>query len=449
MEYIKTNIDNDSIRNKTIKIKPVEYLYYDYIDINVGDPISAITLTNRFVIIGTMTGGIKLYYFNEKRIYIISKSNIENISGLSYSVKDHILYACVGDVHYLKYEMKEPFMNYSMPFSIIDLYPNNSMHNYSCENSYTLTSPNSILKINIFVPELQEKIDDDSYINYEITSLKKNVNSYTNPKSGRLKCTNFYVPLDFNGKYFCWVEYLNAKKERNILIQNVSLEQTSESIDNRLPINEKYGHVSHVKLLKGNKVLIIHNLNECQIYEINQHFDEVENFTHLGDEVYSVDVVYGYNELSKSYNRNSFLRINNNSIGADCGTSNKIRESENQRLKEKDKEKEKKLKNLKSSNSEAKMDAINFIKLNLYNNRNEDYNLNYSIITLDIDGNVNKYENKQEVKLFNLYEINGIHQDFKDKKFFNMGYMYFIKTNLEFFCITTDHGCFIIKKSQT
>ena len=45
------------------------------------------------------------------------------------------------------------------------------------------------------------------------------------------------------------------------LIQNVSLEQTSESIDNRLPINEKYGHVSHVKLLKGNKVLIIHNLN--------------------------------------------------------------------------------------------------------------------------------------------------------------------------------------------
>ena len=104
---------------------------------------------------------------------------------------------------------------------------------------------------------------------------------------------------------------------------------------------------------------------------------------------------------------------------------------------------------MKNSNSEVKIDAINFIKLNLKNNRIEENSLNYAIITLDIDGNVNKYENKHEGKLFNLYEINGIHQDFKDKKFFDMGYMYFIKTNLDFFCITTDHGCFIIKKNQT
>ena len=88
------------------------------------------------------------------------------------------------------------------------------------------------------------------------------------------------------------------------------------------------------------------------------------------------------------------------------------------------------------------------IKYNLQLDNNENYYDNYTIITLDIDGNVNKYENKKEEKLFNLYEINGIYQDFKDKKFFDMGYMYYIKTNLEYFCITTDHGCFIIKREE-
>jgi hypothetical protein len=71
-----------------------------------------------------------------------------------------------------------------------------------------------------------------------------------------------------------------------------------------------------------------------------------------------------------------------------------------------------------------------------------------NIITLDIKGNVNLYKNKNEVTLFNLYELNTIDKDYKDKQFFSMGYQYFIKSNLNFFCISSDHGCFIIKKNQ-
>jgi len=120
MEYNeKSNMKNDT--NIVNIINDVEYIYYDYIDITLCDPISAISLTNKYVVIGTMSGAIKLYYFEEKRIYIISKNNIEHISGLFFSVKDHSLYASVGDIHYLKYEMREPFMDNSMPFSKIDL----------------------------------------------------------------------------------------------------------------------------------------------------------------------------------------------------------------------------------------------------------------------------------------------------------------------------------------
>ena len=189
-----------------------------------------------------------------------------------------------------------------------------------------------------------------------------------------------------------------------------------------------------------NKILIVHNLNKCAIYEINEQFETLKNFTHIGDEVYAIDVVYGFNVLSKSYDKNNNVsKIPNYPCEEDLGTNNKVKVSESQRLKVRDKK-------LKSSKSEHNIDSISFIKYNLENNNKEDNNLNYAIVTLDIDGNVNKYEFGQEEKLFNLYEINGIHQDFKDKKFFDMGYMYYIKTNLDFFCITTDHGCFIIKK---
>lgn len=430
--------------NKYNKISNIKYIYFDYIDISLGDPISAITLTNKYVIIGTMTGGIKLYYFNERRIYIISKNNIEYISGLYFSNQDHILFAGVGDIHYLKYEMKEPFMDNSMPFSKINIYETTMQHNFSCENAFVLMSSNSILKLSISDADAQENISDDVYINYDITFLKKSFNSKTRQNiESKLKTTNFIVPLDYDGANFCWVEYKNQKQDRDICIHNIVSDHMLSKVDNRFPVNKSYGHISHAKLLKDHKLLIVHNLNKCDIYNVeNEQFELISQFTHIGDEVYSVDIVYGFNMLSKSYNINNEPINQNLYLYDDFTTSNKIKVSENQRLKIRDK-------NLKNSSSDNKIDSINFYKYNFYKNKNVENDLSCTIITLDIDGNVNKYENSKEEKLFNLYEINGIYQDFKDKKFFNMGYMYFIKTNLDYFCITTDHGCFIIKKIET
>jgi hypothetical protein len=70
------------------------------------------------------------------------------------------------------------------------------------------------------------------------------------------------------------------------------------------------------------------------------------------------------------------------------------------------------------------------------------------IITLDVKGHINLYKNKNEITLFNLYELNTIDKDYKDKQFFSMGYQYFIKSNLDYFCISSDHGCIIIKKNK-
>ena len=51
----------------------------------------------------------------------------------------------------------------------------------------------------------------------------------------------------------------------------------------------------------------------------------------------------------------------------------------------------------------------------------------FSIITLDIDGNVNLYKYGKEATLFNLYNLKDISQKIKQDKFFSMGYEYYIK----------------------
>ena len=73
---------------------------------------------------------------------------------------------------------------------------------------------------------------------------------------------------------------------------------------------------------------------------------------------------------------------------------------------------------------------------------------NICIATLDVDGNVNLFKNKKEVTLFNLNDIEDIPQDHKDKNFFGMGYAYYMKTDLNYYCISSDHGCYIIKENN-
>ena len=67
-----------------------------------------------------------------------------------------------------------------------------------------------------------------------------------------------------------------------------------------------------------------------------------------------------------------------------------------------------------------------------------DIDLSFSIITLDIDGNVNLYQCGKESTLFNLYDFKEIPQKTKGDQFFSMGYEYYIKSNLNYFCIATD-----------
>jgi hypothetical protein len=79
-----------------------------------------------------------------------------------------------------------------------------------------------------------------------------------------------------------------------------------------------------------------------------------------------------------------------------------------------------------------------------YNNKKE-----LEIIILDLNCSVYLYNEKDDYEhyLFNLEKIDSINSSIKEQKFFSLGYPYFIKMYNRYFAITTDQGCFLLKRA--
>ena len=340
------------------------YILLKLIPNHFADPISALCLTNEYIMVGTMMGSITLYDIKNQLAISLTELNTENIADISFNQEEKAFLVAIGD------EEIKIFRTFNItseqPLSI-NIYDSEMKHNQNCENSYVFLSPYYLFRIQL------GQIDEGSFIVYNSNQEYelKHINLIENNKSfiGKIQMSNYSVPFDFNGK-FLWVEFL-SNEERNICIADViKMLINPEEKPKRYNLDKKvFKHISFAKIINDKSIFFVHSKNICEIRMIDDKFTLVEKFVHNGEEVYAVDLFY---------------------------------EKEN----------------------------------------------DLCIITLDVKGNVNLYKNKNEITLFNLYELNTIDKDYKDKQFFSMGYQYFIKSNLDYFCISSDHGCIIIKKNK-
>ncbi len=147
--------------------------------------------------------------------------------------------------------------------------------------------------------------------------------------------------------------------------------------------------------------MIVRNLNQVEIRRIDDSFSVANSFKSIGDEVLATDI----------YNNNLVLN----------------EELDNISVKKNDQ----------------------YVKVQDGRDGNEVIAVQeekYSILLLDIDGNVNVWESNNISTKFNLYDIPDINIEHKKKQFFSMGYPYFIKANSTYYAISTDHGVFAIRK---
>lgn len=228
-----------------------------------------------------------------------------------------------------------------------------------------------------------------------------------------VEMTNYSVPFDFDGLRLAWVEFLSEKT------RNVCVYYFENNYKWTFQIEKDFGHISHLKLMPNNKIFLVRHLNLCEIRETDKEFKVLHKFNHIGDEVIAVDYYINSSRIMLNEMEMENIQINKNNdqyikIPID--------------------------KNNININNEKEMVAIEENQ-----STNED---NISIVLLDIDGNVNVYENFSITKQLNMYDMKDISDEHKNKQFFSMGYPYFIKANLNYFAISTDHGVFVIKRGN-
>ena len=379
----------EKIKNRTITLIKL-------LEIRFGDPISALYLQDTNVIFGTMMGNITLYSITKNKVYTLSELSSENIVDISYSPNEKIINVAIGDEKVIKYNID--FSQLNLPIhSKIKNYSSESEHIKYCENAFVMLSYNMYFRVQLTQPEEGNININNINSDFEIKNLSNN-----DILTGTLPMTNYSIPLDFNQEKFSWVEFL-SDKERHLCIANFKdkIEKPYKYL-----IHKHFGHISYFKFLPENKFILVRNLNICEIRNIDEKFTLVKSFKHLGDVVYGIDVFILNNNKDNDVNNNNnkddiFLNLNKNDSINNAIINNKI-----------DEDKEDK---------------------------------DYIIVFLDIDGGVNIYKNGKISPFFNLYDIKDIKQDEKNKKFFDMGYSYFIKYNLNYCVISSDHGCYVLK----
>jgi hypothetical protein len=399
-------------------MKKENFSLFSLIEIRFADPISSIGLSEKNIIIGTMMGRLTSLSLIDKKTTLLNELSPENITGIIFDDTGNYFYASIGDDEILKFESDS---NNTNPLSKIKNYKNELIHSKKCENMFSLISKKYLMLIEL-APQEEGDITINHYDAYcQLTNIENEQKINFN-----IKMTNYSIPLDFNGLFFVWVEFL-SDKERNLCIKNV-LDNNESSF--KLGLDKNFGHISHCKIINDYNIFLVRDLNKCEIREINEKFTLIKSFKSIGDEVIAIDYFFKHEKTQNEFlNEKNFNLNKNDEIlkvkSIPLTTGNLInKSSENDIMKE-----------CNNSNKDSSIHDI-------------DKTFNGIIAILDIDGNVNFYENNIIRKKFNLYDIKEINQDQKKKMFFSMGYAYFIKCNQNFICVSTDHGCYVIKISK-
>ena len=414
-----------------------DYECIKFLEIRFADPISCLKLVNNYVVTGTMMGRVNLYNINDGKTYRLSELNSENISDISYNEKEELFYVGIGDEEIRVYDINTLSENSNNEKRTIQVHDTDLQHTNKCENAFVLLSPESFFRIQLAqidegtlkIVTMESEYDFKYFDDTKNPVIDETFKNY-------LPTTNYIVPFDFDGKRFLWVEFLSST-QRNICVSQIPLPITEKPY--KFDLNKSIGHICQAKLLANNRVFIVHTLNKCEIRALDNDFTLIHKFEHIGEEVLGVDIYY-YMESEKIKNineENVILHANlkhqkNVDIikkNEDINTNRILDTDDNGRKKEKENGDDQYLYIKQKQTKEKEIDLKNIC-----------------IITLDIDGNVNVFQDLKEETEFNLYNLKGITQDHKDKHFFSMGYAYYIKSNLDYFCISSDHGCYIISR---
>ena len=406
--------------------KKVNYILIGYIETRFGDPISSININSNFCIIGTMMGKLILYNINKRQSMMLIENSEEEILNINFSSNNNNysndFYCCIGDKSILKYSIKPYLLNNNYPIvtltSTINNYTDESSHLKDCDNAIVYCCKEIYFMVAIEQLKKKPMILNTTDSNY----IVKNVENMETIEKGMIKTTNYIVPFDFNGKYFILLQFFTVT-ERMLCSFNVFTMKAWKQL-----LRQEFGLLNYCKFINDNKLFIVRKFNICEIRIMDDNFTLTETFNHLGDRVIGLDFFYKITKSVKNMKNSKIIELNKKK------DRDEISETETKKF-------------FNNNNLNSEENSISNYKNNIFNNsENIKANTNINIILLDIDGNVNYYNNQKEmICLFNVNKVPEIDKSVREKGLFSLNYPYMIKFYHPYLAISTDNGCYIFQ----
>ena len=406
--------------------KKVNYILIGYIETRFGDPISSININSNFCIIGTMMGKLILYNINKRQSMMLIENSEEEILNINFSSNNNNysndFYCCIGDKSILKYSIKPYLLNNNYPIvtltSTINNYTDESSHVKDCDNAIVYCCKEIYFMVAIEQLKKKPMILNTTDSNY----IVKNVENMETIEKGMIKTTNYIVPFDFNGKYFILLQFFTVT-ERMLCSFNVFTMKAWKRL-----LRQEFGLLNYCKFINDNKLFIVRKFNICEIRIMDDNFTLAETFNHLGDRVIGLDFFYKISKSVKNVKNSKIIELNKKK------DRDEISETETKKF-------------FNNNNLNSEENSISNYKNNIFNNsENIKANTNINIILLDIDGNVNYYNNQKEmICLFNVNKVPEIDKSVREKGLFSLNYPYMIKFYHPYLAISTDNGCYIFQ----
>ena len=154
-------------------------------------------------------------------------------------------------------------------------------------------------------------------------------------------------------------------------------------------IAKNFGHISFMKLINSNYLLLVRNYNKVEVYNIkNNQFNLMSSYINRDGEINAIDF---------------------------CDVSENVDDENNEDIQ------------------------INIILLDIEQN----------IIELNYKGSQTNNKSKMEINFkINMNSVKEINQELKDKGLFALDFPYFIKNSPNYVAVTTDQACFLFRKEN-
>ena len=449
----------------------INYIFIEFIETRFGDPISSININSNFCIIGTMLGRLIIFNINTHKTTLLLDGSDEEILNINFASNNNIIsndfYCCIGDSSILKYSIKSNLLDSKNPLvsltNTIKNYSEEFLHVKDCDNAIVYMTKEIFFMIAIDQIKKKPMILNTTESNY----IVKNVESLETIEKGVLTTTNYIVPFDFDGKYFVLLQFF-TNVERMICSLNVFTKKTWKH-----SLLKNFGVLNYCKIIKDNKLFIVRNLTQCEFRLMDDNFSVTHSFLHTGDQVIAIDLFYkiikkvkkakplmirkderiDIYKYHKESTKKNFIDNNHNKKSEEISTitkknnNNNMINSSDENIKNMDKSNELCFENDEKNGNgscvnenDEESNGMN----NKFNYANVKANSLLNIFLLDIDGNVNYYNNENGIKtLFNINKIKEIDKVARERGLFSLNYSYIIKYYHPYLAVSTDTGCYI------